>query len=344
MNDQEILLYNSLQGLYLLQKGTKKQVLHDLLGIQSQFSGYARLSLFLRCSDFTEENYGHDAAKIWSHRGTMYLVDESDLKLHLAASGARTDFREGAWKLSVQESVQWSDFILQQVKAGITLRNDLKKACREAGMPDELEKKVFYGWGGLIREMVLRGMIVGTTGNQKEYRIPNLQGKEWSIREARLEMLRIYFEHFGPATISDCKYFFGDWPKEEISALLKEYLPTIRSTKIGRTTYYHVHPLITEGEIPPCVIVPGFDQLILGYKERSRMIDREHLRKLTNMAGIVFPCLILRGRIRARWKLENDTFQVVPFEKLLKKDETAIRRAVKTAFGKKIKVEMENLQ
>lgn len=342
MKEQELLLYHSLKGLYLLNKEKKETVLHDLLGIQSQFSGYARMSLFLRCSDFKEETYGEQVSKIWSHRGTMHLVNDSDLMLHLSAADHMGPYVEGAWGLSIKECETWAPFLIREIESGNVFRDDLKKACQNAGMSEELLHKVFYGWGGLIREMVFRGLIVGTTGNQKEYRIPEHSNtKQYDRDSARLEMLRIYFTHYGPATVEDCKYFFGSWKIGEYRHLLDQVLSELLITEIGGKKYYHKEPLETEINIPSCILVPGFDQLVLGYKDRSRMIDNEHLRKLTNMAGIVFPSVIIRKRMRARWKMEKDTVIVTPFEHLYKKDEELIGRTVRKIFGRKTGIVFE---
>ena len=83
--------------------------------------------------------------------------------------------------------------------------------------------------------------------------------------------------------------------------------------------------------------MPGFDQLILGYRDRERMIDQRFLRELTNISGIVAPSILIRGRIRARWKLDGNKVLVTSFDKRLKKDETAIRRKVKEVFGRQVK-------
>ena len=98
--------------------------------------------------------------------------------------------------------------------------------------------------------------------------------------------------------------------------------------------YYSKEIPVPEGEIPDCVLVPGFDQLVLGYKDRERMIDKRHSRKLTNISGIIFPSVIVRNRMRARWKTENGIVMITPFEKLLKKDQKAIGRKVKEVFGR----------
>ncbi len=339
MNTKELLLYNSLQGLYLLNKTNKETVLHNLLGIQSQFAGYAQTSLFLRCNDYHEDNYGDQVSKIWSHRGTMHIVNDYDIPLHLAAADSMGRSWDGYLGILESDCDKWSKFIVEEVKNGNTSRNGLKKACLQEGMSEDLQKIIFHGWGGLIREMVFRGMIVGTTGNQKEYKLPDFSKEiRYSRDEARLEMMRIYFEHFGPATISDCRYFFGSWKYSEIRDLLDQVTQEMMKTEIDGTVYYHKNPLITEFEMPECVFVPGFDQLVLGYRDRSRMIDDIHLKKLTNVAGIIRPSLIIRNRIRAQWKYENDTLIISPFERILKKDIVLIKKTAKKIWEKKIEV------
>ena len=66
------------------------------------------------------------------------------------------------------------------------------------------------------------------------------------------------------------------------------------------------------------------------------MIDGRFLRELTNISGIVSPSILIRGRIRARWKLDGQKVIVTSFDKRLKKDEAAIRRKVKEVFAKQV--------
>lgn len=337
----EMLLYNSLKGLHLLERTEKLTVVDDLLGIQSQFSGYAQNSLRIRANDYAEDTWADGIVKIWSHRGTMHLVSERKLALHLAAAGYEKEFRDGAWGISKENAERWAPFIVEEIQKGNGTRTGLKEACRRRGMPENVLERIFYGWGGLIYEMTYRGMIAGVPGNQKEYLVPGIVGDIPGREEAREEMLRTYFKHFGPATVADCRYFFGRWKAAEVDPILKKVLPDLCETLIDGKKYYSAEVPSVTGEIPECVLVPGFDQLVLGYKDRSRMIDKVHSRKLTNIAGIVFPTVIVRNRMRARWKYENGILSVVPFEKLLKKDEAAIKRKAKEIFGRKTEVSIE---
>ena len=335
MTDLEMLLYNSLKGLHLLDKANARTVVSDLMGLQAQFANYPKASLRIRASDYEEQDPFRGLVKIWSHRGTMHLVPEDELGLHLSAFDNGGPFVEGYWGISQADAERWAPFIQDEIRRGNNTRDGLKTACASAGMGEELLHRTFYGWGGLIREMVTRGMIVCGTGTQKEYFVPNTV--TWVERdEARRVFLRRYFEHYGPATVSDCRYFFGNWKKADMDPLLKELLPELACTVIEGKKYYSLHEPVTDAELPACVLVPGFDQLILGYKDRDRMIDRRFLKELTNISGIVSPSILLRGRIRARWKLAGREVQVTFFDKHLKKDETAIRRKVKEVYGRQV--------
>ena len=336
MTDRELLLYNSLKGLHLLDRTDTHTVVSDLMGLQAQFANYPRVSLRIRAADYTEADPCRGLVKIWSHRGTMHLVPEDELGLHLSALDNNGPFLEGCWGISRADAERWAPFIEAEIRQGNNTRDGLKAACVDAGMGEELLYHVFYGWGGLIREMVTRGRIVCGTGTRKEYFIP--RAVTWMDRdEARRIFLRRYFQHYGPATVADCRSFFANWKKPDMDPLLRELLPELVCTVIEGRAYYSLREPVTDAELPPCVLVPGFDQLVLGYRDRDRMIDRIYLKELTNISGIVSPSILLRGRIRARWKLTGSEVQVTFFDKHLKKDEAAIRRKVKEVFGKQVK-------
>ncbi len=335
MTEREMLLYNSLLGLHSLERAPKADVVRDLCGLQAQFSRNPQYSLWLRASDYAPDTWDDGLIKIWSHRGTIHVVAEAELGLYLSAADYGGEYRENWWGLSADEQERWAPFIAEQVRQGNDTRDGLKRACVAAGMPDELLPKVFHGWGGLIKEMCWRGQLACRTGTEKRYRVPRppeMMGRD----EARRALIRRYFDHFGPATVQDCRAFFG-YRQAEMKPLLDEILPELHRTEIDGRTYYHARPLVADAALPECVLLPGFDQLVMGYRDRSRYLDPANARKLVNIAGIVFPAIILRGMIRARWKLEGERLLVTPFERLLKKDEAAVRRTAKRELGKPVK-------
>ncbi len=341
MMEREILLYHTLRGLHLLEKAPTDRVLRDLMGLQAQFANYPKMSLQLRASDYTEEHWDDNLYKIWSHRGTMHLIPKEELGLHLAAADNLAPYHDGMWMMKAKDMNRWDPFIVEQVRGGNTTRDGLKAACVTAGIDDYVLSRVFYGWGGLIGEMVMRGHIVCCTGTAKEYRIP----EPFTIPErdaARMEFLKRYFRSFGPATREDCTYFFGDRKKPELNPLLDMLLPALNSLEFEGKTYYYEGDLVTDGAIPKVVLIPGFDQMILGYRFRDRMIDKQHLGKLTNISGIIRPSILLHGRIRAAWKKENDRVTVEPYEKLRKSDLHDIEVQLHKSFGRKTEMILKN--
>ena len=339
MNDRALLLYNALKNVHSLARAPKAEVARDLCGLQAQFSRNPRISLRLRASDYSDADWDGGLVKIWSHRSTIHMVRREELGLFLSAAGQNGPFRDGWWGMTAGEQARWAPFIQEQIALGNDARDGLKQACMQAGMSAERVQKAFYGWGGLIKEMTWRGMLVCGTGTDKRYALPG--EIEWMDRDdARRMLVRRYFETFGPATRQDCRAFFG-YPAKELDPLLKEILPELIETPLNGVRYYHARPL-EEGEIPPCVLLPGFDQLVMAYRDRDRLADAAHRQKIVNAAGIVFPVAILQGRARARWKLEKDRLLVTPFERLLKKDEAALKRAARRELNVRQVVFLEN--
>ena len=336
MKEREILLYNSLKGLHLLSKAPKQQVVGDLLGLQAQFSRNPQYSLWLRAEDYAPETWDEGLVKLWSHRGTMHVVPAGEIGLHICAMDRRAPYGDVAPWMGEGEPEKWSAFIVEQIRGGNHTRDGLKSACLAAGMSEDTLKIAFHGWGGLIRDMCYAGRIVLGTGTEKTYFLPP-ETAFMPRDEARKIMLRRYFEHFGPATLADMRHFFTGWRWRETGPLLEEVLPELMKTEIGGETYYHARPLVMNAELPECVLVPGFDQLVLGYKDRSRMVDDAHKGRVVNAQGIVFPVVIVRGRMRAAWKIEGDKVKVTPFGRLLRKDEAAIRREVKKKLAPAVK-------
>lgn len=334
MTNKELLLFNSLSGLHLLDKAPRHVIVRDLCGLQAQFSRNPEYSLLLRSSDYAPDTWDTGLVKIWAHRGTMHVVPEDELGLYLSAAGNSGSYQDSWWGLTAAQQERWAPFIAGQVRMGNDTRDGLKKACVNDGMDAETLSRAFHGWGGLIKEMCWRGELACATGTEKRYLVPK-KPLIMDRDEARGILIRRYFQHFGPATLQDCRTFFG-YKQTELAALFKSILPEIYSTTLEGNTYYHAKPLITDFEMPECVLLPGFDQLIMGYKDRGRFLNPAHMRKLITISGIVFPSIILCGEIRARWKLDGGHFLVSPFEKLTKKDEKNILKTAEKKFSKRI--------
>ncbi len=72
---------------------------------------------------------------------------------------------------------------------------------------------------------------------------------------------------------------------------------------------------------PPAVrLVPGFENYLLGYRNRDLILVSEHARKVYTGGGMLHPVLLVDGRGAGTWKLERGRKAidviVEPFEEL----------------------------
>lgn len=326
---QRELLLCSLNRQYLLEKGERMQVVGDLLGLQAQFAQNPGYALRIRARDFDPQTWGQGLVKIWAHRGTIHTVRRDQLGLLLSARGAAPQWQEGRWGMTAAEQARWAAFLLDQARQGVERREELKQACRQAGMEEALLEKAFHGWGGLLKEMCDRGMLVYHSGTEKRFLLPG--PIQWMDRwQARLAVMEQYFKTYGPAALADCAAFTG-WKMAEVRRLAGE-LPLEQIGCDGRI-YWYLGELNPAGRLPGCLFLAGFDQLVLGYRDRSRLIDRRDLDKVTNIAGIVYPLLLLRGRARARWKKAPGKLVVEPFRPLSQRDRQSVAAKGRKLFG-----------
>jgi hypothetical protein len=221
-------------------------------------------------------------------------------------------------------------FLLERIRSGVDEREALRKACRDSGFRQEELGNIFHGWGGVFYEMNRRGLVVYHPGTAKKF-LPCSGVSFMETDKARDIVLRRYFRTFGPATVEDCAAFTG-YRKREILALFEKRGIALRSVTAGSTEYRYLGNLPKTGAIPPCLFLAGFDQMIMGYKNRACILDEKLKREVITVSGIVHPTVLLKGRIAARWKKDGAKLVVVPFVKMSKKDRSVISTFGETLF------------
>ncbi len=329
-------------GQHLLTPSDKMTVLHDLMGVQAQFMTNAYHSLFIRCHDHDERSLKDGLTKNWTIRGTVHVFSEEDLPLFLHCEngtkyrsndwcGYRFWNQRDKWALSPERQAFFSDVILDALAGGEKTRNELKNICRENGITKAEEDSMFDSWGGGIRELCERGFCAYTAEETKRFCLspPFTPIPE---EDAKLEMARRYFTHYGPATVHDAMYFFHA-PAREVKNWLS-LLPVRSAECEGRTYYYIENGMAYDHDIPECLFLAGFDPLMLGYqKKESLYLDPENMRGIFNLAGIVMPVVLFRGKVIGKWKKKNEKLDISLFCSMGEQEKTILRDSAEALWG-----------
>ena len=337
------LLLRRLHGQHLLSPGQSPA--GDLCGLQAQFLRNAVHALRIRAETLSLDGL----IKTWTLRGTVHLVPESDLPLYIRCCGGAEDICHSAWYQWTaqrghanppEKEIRYAHMAAEAIAKGIDEREALRLHLRGRGMTEAEEARLFNGWGGLIAEMAGIGMLAFRVDMADEIR--PVEAKRYRLltpftpmeeSAARLELLRRYFTHYGPATLRDAAYFFH-WTQAEIKALLPA-LPVESIMTDGRTHFF-----IPYGEppqdMPDCLLLAGFDPLLMGYrKEDNPFLPPDHLRGIFNLAGIVNPAILLHGRVAGKWKERDGKVEFTAFEHLSAKDRTLIEAKAEQLFQPK---------
>jgi len=334
------LLLRRLQAQHLLSPGDDPA--GDLCGLQAQFLKNAVHALRIRSDRLSLDGM----VKTWTLRGTVHLLPERDLPLYIRHCGPAEDVCLSGWygwtagrnQANPPEIEQrYARLAVESIAAGIDEREALRLHLRTCGMTEAEEARLFNPWGGLIAELANIGAIAFRVDmadgihpdETKRYR--QLAPFEPMAEDAaRLELARRYFTHYGPATLRDAAYFFH-WTQAEVKELLP-HLP-VETAVVDERTHFFIPNGDPEHDMPPVILLAGFDPLMLGYrKEDNPFLPGEHLRGIFNLAGIVNPAILLHGRVVGKWKEKAGKVDFAAFEALSAQEKALIEAEAERLF------------
>lgn len=143
------------------------------------------------------------------------------------------------------------------------------------------------------------------------------------------ELIRRYLAAFGPATVADMQTWAGITKLGEVVEQmdLRTYLDPA-----GRTLYDLPDATLPDEDTPaPPRLLGPFDQTLLSYADRTRMLSDEHRKRVITVNGLVKGTLLVDGRVRGIWETtstrESATLVLTPFERLPKRDTAALESA-----------------
>ncbi|HEM4423972.1 TPA: winged helix DNA-binding domain-containing protein [Streptococcus suis] len=310
-----------LQKQGLLAPHSAQRICQNLNGLQAQFQPYVHIGFRNRMTaeDFHEGSWQQELTRQWSIRRTVHAYLKSEIPLYIHEGRmASTDYLQtvGRDDFSPQTKQKYHRLILEALEQAPMTREELKILCRAEKMTQEEEKQVFNAWGGLFRYMVERGEVYQEYGAKRFHRLTDFQ--PLSREKAELEIARRYFAGFGPVSLADARYYF----KENKSTVLKWMKQLdLKTVEVAGEERFYLGEL-EEAELPDCLFVAGFDQLLLGYEKKANpFFNPKYIRNIYTLTGIVKPVVFYKGRFVATWKRDKGTILLDIFESITQKEE-----------------------
>jgi hypothetical protein len=139
---------------------------------------------------------------------------------------------------------------------------------------------------------------------------PTFVALDESVREGRIlgrekaleELAFRYFSSHGPATLQD----FAGWSGlavAEARAGLDAVTSQLTTETVDGRTFWLSPSDLTEEHLPSDVyLLPGFDEYVLGYRDRSAVLDVLKTHNLVLKNGMLTPTIIIGGKVAGIWK------------------------------------------
>ena len=134
--------------------------------------------------------------------------------------------------------------------------------------------------------------------------------------EGRTHLVRRYLAAYGPASRADLAQWSGVPQRELAHALETLRLRTFRDEN-GRELLDLPRAPLAAADVPaPVRFLPRWDEVLLAYDRRARILSDEYRRRVIAKNGDVSETFLVDGFVAGMWRLERGRVVLEPFEPL----------------------------
>ncbi len=295
----------------------------------------------LRLPNSSEANIGQaindgQIMRTWAVRGTLFYVAPADIHwiLGLIAprqiTGNAGRYRE--LELDEPTLIRSVELIVKALDGGKHLtRSELFDVLQAEGISTQGQRGFHLLQRAGLERLVYQGEMRG-----KDTTFHTLAaGKTLPPDEAAAELARRYFTSRGPVTLAD----FAHWAGLPIT-VARAALEAVKSQLVAEIIDGQTYWLSPEAHQPPeksLYLLPGFDEYILGYKDRSAVLDAAFADAICPGGNGVFVSTIVSGgRVIGTWKrtLKKKVVEIsLELFRPLTDDETEALAEAANAYG-----------
>ena len=281
--------------------------------LQAQDYGGTLWAMGLRMVGATERRIEQAIAertvvRTWPMRGTLHFVAANDARWMLALLTPReiasSAGRSRQLELDEAAFARSKEVFAKALQGGKQLtREEMLQALEQAGIAITGQR----GYHLLVRS-AQEGLICFGSRRGKQHTFALLD--EWipptqplARDEALAELTRRYFSGHGPATAQDLMRWAGLTAAEVKRGLEAAGQELIRETINDRHYWMSRARPDLNDEPLAAHLLPGFDEYILGYGDRSAVLDPAYAQRICpGDNGMFIPTLVIDGEVRGTWK------------------------------------------
>jgi winged helix DNA-binding protein len=291
-------------------------VVERLVGLQAQWPSSPYIGIWTRTTSFTRASLEGllargDVVKATAMRQTLHLVTLRDYAL-IRAAMSETNFpwnSELAGRLapSVRELAASGPVASADAVAFIERNHELNGvSARRAWQYARMRAHLVHHHETALWRARPEGRYVAID-----------EPETHSPVEARAELLRRYLGAFGPSSVRD----IGKWsmmhvPELKVSLALLEPLRRFRDQQGRELLDVERGPLPDPDTPAPVRFLPKWDNVLLAWVDRARMLPEPYRKRVIGMNGDVAQTFLVDGFVAGTWSATGGRVVTEPFAKL----------------------------
>jgi hypothetical protein len=265
--------------------------------------------------------------------GTMHFVTPQDSRWMLKLSEARMLKKAEArmMGLNIDESLVnfCKDLFREALRdKNVLTRQEMMALLEKEGITTKEQRGYHLLWQAAQRGVICMGPMQEKKQTFMLLEDWTSEGPELSRDEALGELALRYIASHGPATVHDFAWWAGLYLPDARRGIEIAEPKVIFEKRNGEELWSSLESPSPEPIPGPSIrLLPSFDEYLIGYKERSEVLDAEHIQEVSpGSNGTFHPIVVVDGRVSGIWKQDirkngldlNFIFFVpIPYEKEL---------------------------
>lgn len=311
------------------------KAIEQLAALQAQSSPSPYVALWSRIAGFTRPRLWsaiakqHTVVRARLMRGTLHLVSAADFYAYAVAT---QDLQRGAWnRLQIGRGVdpgKVRELAIAFAKVP-RAKEDVLAHLRERVRPGVLGPDGWLVWRFVSAHADLVGAPPGGHWAYVATDAPYVAAHHWISKgrrpgedEAIDHLVLRCVGAFGPVTLADIAKFAGQVPAR-VRPSLERLGPRLRrfADESGRVLYDLPNaPRPDPDTAAPIRFLPRYDEVLIAYQHRDRVVDERHRPAVYAKNGIIEAVVLVDGFAAATWALvrqrDEAVVRVSPFSRV----------------------------